>query len=556
MEVVNRDQKSYIQFSKLLPSQWGDHFLNISNTDSDFDVLAREMEVLKPKVKKNIFTFSSRDKEAMKRSILSIQVLDSLGLAYIFEKEIVETLKHAFEKIDELITDENDLYTVSVMFRVFRTYGHNMLSDVFDRYKKNDGKFKESLLEDVKGMLSFYEAVHFRTTTDHILDEALSFTLDYLEPLATDNRASPPHMLKHIQNALYIPQHQKGQVLVAREYLSFYEEEKDHDDTILKLAKLNFKFLQLHYIQELKIITKWWRGLDYTENLPPGFRERTLECWFTGLMLYFEPQFSLGRIMLAKFFLMFTFLDDACDTSGSIPEVESMVNCLERWDPDYMENLQGHMKTALKFAMYVYKEYEEILKSQGRSFVLEKMIEELKIAGRANLDLIKWARAGQMPSFDEYVEAGGAEIGSYATMAWSIMGLGKISKKEDFDWLLSRPKYVRYLASKARLMDDIMDFEEDMNKGYTANALNYYMKQHGVTKEEASRGLHKMIGDINKIVNEECLKTTNISRPVLSQVVNFGRMLHILYTSDDVYNHREGKLKDYITALLVDPIHL
>lgn len=37
--------------------------------------------------------------------------------------------------------------------------------------------------------------------------------------------------------------------------------------------------------------------------------------------------------MLAKFFLMFTFLDDACDTSGSIPEVESMVNCLERYTP-------------------------------------------------------------------------------------------------------------------------------------------------------------------------------------------------------------------------------
>lgn len=128
--------------------------------------------------------------------------------------------------------------------------------DVFDRFKRNDGKFKESLLEDVKGMLSFYEAVHFRTTKDHILDEALSFTLDYLEPLARDSRASPPHMLKHIQNALYIPQHQKGQVLVAREYLSFYEQEKDHDDTMLKLAKINFKFLQLHYIQELKIIIK------------------------------------------------------------------------------------------------------------------------------------------------------------------------------------------------------------------------------------------------------------------------------------------------------------
>lgn len=52
---------------------------------------------------------------------------------------------------------------------------------------------------------------------------------------------------------------------------------------------------------------------------------------------------------------------------------------MTRWDPDYMENLQGHMKTAFKFLMYLFKEYEEILRSQERSFVLEKMIEEVII---------------------------------------------------------------------------------------------------------------------------------------------------------------------------------
>ncbi|ESQ39538.1 hypothetical protein EUTSA_v10001108mg [Eutrema salsugineum] len=559
MEAVRNilDQlQSSLNFSELPPSQWADKLLSVSIDDSVFDALAREIEVLKPKVRENVFMFSSRDKDAIKRNIISIHFIDSLGLSYYFEREIKETLKHAFQKIDDLIADENDMYTISIMFRVFRTYGHNISSDVFDRFKGNDGKFKKSLLEDVKGMLSFYEAVHFRTTTDDILDEALSFTMDHLESLAIDHKANPPHILKHIQNALYIPQHQKIQVLVAREYLSFYEQEDDHDDTLIKLAKLNFKFLQLLYIQELKTITTWWRGLDHTENLPSGFRERTFESWFVGAMMYFEPQFSLGRIMSAKFFLMFCFVDDACDTYGSILEVESVVDCLERWDPDYMENLQGHMKTAFKFVMYLYKEYEEILKSQGRSFALEKMIEEFKIVARTNLDLIKWARAGQIPNFDEYIEAGGAEAGSYATIACSIMGLGELGKKEDFEWLLSRPKSVRYLARKTRLLDDITDFEEDMNKGYTANALNYYMKQHGVTIEEATREFHKMIEVIEKVVNEECLKTTNISRPVLMQVVNFGRMVNILYTSDDVYNHREGKLKEYLTTLLVDPIHM
>lgn len=42
-----------------------------------------------------------------------------------------------------------------------------------------------------------------------------------------------------------------------------------------------------------------------------------------------------------------------------------------------MGELQGHMKTAFKFVMCVYKEYEDILRSQGRLFVLDEMIEEV-----------------------------------------------------------------------------------------------------------------------------------------------------------------------------------
>lgn len=105
-------------------------------------------------------------------------------------------------------------------------------------------------------------------------------------------------------------------------------------------------------------------------------------------------------------------------------------------------------------------------------------------------------------------------------------------------------------------MDCCLYDQEDIGKGYTANALSYYIKQHGVTKEEAIKEFDKMIKDINKIVNEECLKITHISRRVLNQIINYGRSLNVLYTSDDVYNQREGMFKEYITTLLVDPIHL
>lgn len=68
-----------------------------------------------------------------------------------------------------------------------------------------------------------------------------------------------------------------------------------------------------------------------------------------------------------------------------------------------------------------------------------------------------------------------------------------------------------------------------MSRGYTANALNHYMKQHGATEGEANREFHKMIGDINKIVNQECF----LSRPYASRQLrtNVGRSL---YTSRSI----------------------
>jgi hypothetical protein len=46
------------------------------------------------------------------------------------------------------------------------------------------GKFKESLMDDARGMLSLYEATHLRVHGEDILDEALVFTTTHLEAIA------------------------------------------------------------------------------------------------------------------------------------------------------------------------------------------------------------------------------------------------------------------------------------------------------------------------------------------------------------------------------------
>lgn len=109
-------------------------------------------------------------------------------------------------------------------------------------------------------MLSLYEAAHIRKTTDYILDEALSFTLRYLESLPASGTCKL-NLLRRIQDALYLPQHKNMEIIVAMRYIQFYKQEEDRDKTLLKFAELNLKSLQLQYVQELNIFSKFVTNL-------------------------------------------------------------------------------------------------------------------------------------------------------------------------------------------------------------------------------------------------------------------------------------------------------
>lgn len=123
---------------------------------------------------------------------------------------------------------------------------------VFERFKgEHDGKFKESVVGDVRGMLQLYQASYLKTKDEDIMEEARSFTRTHLAVTTTH-----PHLSKLIEHVLYIPRYRCIEIAVAREYISFYKEEEYHDEKLLKFAKLNFSYCQLHYIKELKALTK------------------------------------------------------------------------------------------------------------------------------------------------------------------------------------------------------------------------------------------------------------------------------------------------------------
>lgn len=95
-----------------------------------------------------------------------------------------------------------------------------------------------------------------------------------------------------------------------------------------------------------------------------------------------------------------------------------------------------------------------------------------------------------------------------------------------------------------------------MGRGYVPNAVNCYMRQYGVTKQEAVRELHKFVIDADKAINEELLKTIGVSRLVLKALMNFSQVIALCYNGYEGFTDPEEKIKEYMTLLLVDQICL
>jgi len=111
-------------------------------------------------------------------------------------------------------------------------------TDVFCKFKDQEGKFKESIRNDIKGMLSLYEASQLRLHGEDILEEAYSFTLIGLtKSLATK---LSPFLSLLVHHSLGQSLRKGMPRLEARYYISFYQEDPSHNEHLLAFAKLDF----------------------------------------------------------------------------------------------------------------------------------------------------------------------------------------------------------------------------------------------------------------------------------------------------------------------------
>lgn len=82
------------------------------------------------------------------------------------------------------------------------------------------------------------------------------------------------------------------------------------------------------------------------------------------------------------------------------------------------------------------------------------------------------------------------------------------------------------------------------------------MKQYGVTKQEAYDALNKLVVNAWKDMNQESLTPTQVPLPVIVRVLNFNRVVDIVYKDADSYTHAEKLMKDLIALMLINPVQI
>ncbi|KAL4273437.1 hypothetical protein GQ457_13G000890 [Hibiscus cannabinus] len=523
---------------------WRDQFP--ATDDLVFDSLTKEIYPLKEKVK-DMLMASAAD------PIDNIQFIDTLlrlGVSYHFENDIENQLDSIFSSHRNGLFSGNDLdlNSTSIVFRVFRQYGLKMSCDVFNKFKDTDGKFKEILVDDVRGMLSLYEAVHLRVHGELILEEALVFTTANLKSLAKNSSA---HLEKQITNALDQPLNRCPSRLAARTYISFYEEEESKNDTLLKFAKQDFNRLQALHKQEISQITRFWDDNKFSSELSYA-RERYVEAYTWINAIFDEPCYTQWRIIVSKILQSISILDDTFDAYGTPQELQRLIDTLKRWEVGALDELQDYTKVICKAVLVVFDEIAEEAMKHGRSYAVPFAKDAfIQLANDYQAE-VKWHHEGSVPTFEEYMRVVMKTSTFDVLLTIAFIGMGEVAGLQEFEWLRNDPKIMKAINVIGRLMDDIVSHKFEQRREHASSSVECYMKQHNLSEECTLKDFEKLLEDVWKDVNEECMRPTAVPRDLLIRPLNLARASYLFYKHGDGFTNPEY-VKDDIRAMFVDP---
>ncbi|MFQ6651683.1 hypothetical protein Gotur_023905 [Gossypium turneri] len=159
----------------------------------------------------------------------------------------------------------------------------------------------------------------------------------------------------------------------------------------------------LQYLTWFNNIIRWWKDMGLASKLN-FVRDRLTECFFWTVRVVSQPQFRHCRKVLTKVASFVTTIDDIYDVHGTLDELESFTDVVQRWDLGTVENLPDYMELCF-LALYnsINEMAYETLRDHGQNILpyLRKAWADLC---KAFLKEANWANSKHIPTFQEYLE--------------------------------------------------------------------------------------------------------------------------------------------------------
>ncbi|KAL1537418.1 exo-alpha-bergamotene synthase-like [Salvia divinorum] len=521
-------------------SIWEDDYIQSFASPYTGEKYVREAEKLKDLVR--ILIHETEDELDQLHLIDNVR---RLGLSEHFKDQIAKMLDNIYEAQEWL---EKDLHFTSLKFRLLRQHGYHVPQEVFCSLMDEEGNFKASLCEDVRGLVSLYDASYLSVEGESIMDLAKDFSVNHLTRRL--DQITEPRLREQVRHALEVPLHWRLQRLEAKWFIKVYENTSEANLALVELSKLDYNMVQATYQQELKRLSSWYKETGLPKKL--GFaRHRMAECFLWALGFVQEPHLGYSREILSKIAVLITIIDDIYDVYGTLEELQLFTHTIERWDINSLDSLPEYMKICFLALFNSVNELAyHILRDQGFNVIsnLRKLWAEL--CGAYYLEA-RWFHSGYVPTTNEYLNTALISISGPLLMFYGYFTTNTINKKE-LESLEQYPGIIRWPATVLRLADDLGTSSDEMKRGDVPKTMECYMKETGCSEEDARNHIKQLIDTALKRMNKEILMENPIKN-FGQTAMNLGRISLCMYQHGDGFGLPHSETKKNLVSLVVQP---
>ncbi|XP_076920367.1 (3S,6E)-nerolidol synthase 1-like [Bidens hawaiensis] len=473
-----------------------------------------------------------------------VDALQKLCISHYFQDEIDAILKRLQTKISNSLDYNNygqiSLYDVSLSFRILRQEGYHVSADVFASFKQEDGKFKEEIAEDVKGLMALYEASQVSIEGDNMIEEAADFSSHRLKEMIPSLDQDEAIMVNDTFKYSY---QRTSPAFMVKKYIKRYT-----GTTMSELAELELANVQSLHRTEIDLISRWWMDLGLAQEFMLA-RNQPLHWYLWPMASLTDPSLSEQRIELTKPIALVFLIDDIFDLYGTLDELILFTETVKRWDSNNLEQLPNHLRICVEALYKVTHEISEKIYKRHGFNPNEFLKQAWTNLCEAFLVEAKWFAQEHMPMAKDYLKNGMVSTGADVVIVHMFFLLGVGTSKESARLINNNKNISSCLSKLLRLWDDLGSAKDVDQDGHDGSYVTYYMKENeGCSIQNARDHVMAMITDTWKQLNKECLSPNQFPVTFTKACQNLARMIPLMYNYDA--NHSLPFMEDYINSML------